>query len=133
MVFWCCCSALSPRDVSISSRVHCVRPTFDLSLWGTKRAPILQDVVVLPDHGALCLRFFFNTPGRELETSESLRSDNQGPLNGGVSNRGVSRSGLVLPFLSSFGTFPIFLGFSRFARGWSGDFPDLSFSSFSAF
>ena len=51
----------------------------------------------------------------------------QGPLNGGVSNGGVSRSGLVLPFLSFFvlfGTFPIFLGFSRFARGWSGDFPD---------
>ena len=55
---------------------------------------------------------------------------------GGVSNGGVSRSGLVLPFLSFFvlfGTFPIFLGFSRFARGWSGDFPDLSFSSFSAY
>ena len=61
--------------------------------------------------------------------------DIQGPLNGGVSNGGVSRSGLVLPFLSSFvlfGTFPIFLGFSRSARGWSGDFPDLLFSSFSA-
>ena len=26
---------------------------------------------------------------------------------------------LFCPFLSSFGTFPIFLGFSRFARGWS--------------
>ena len=41
----------------------------------------------------------------------------QGPLNGGVSNGGVSRSGLVLPFLSFFGTFPIFLGFSRFCSG----------------
>ena len=59
--------------------------------------------------------------------------ENQGPLNGGVSNGGVSRSGLVLPFVSFFGPFPIFLGFSRFARGWSGDFPDLSFSSFSAY
>ena len=51
----------------------------------------------------------------------------QGPPNGGVSNGVVSRSGLVLPFLSFFvlfGTFPIFPGFSRFARGWSGDFPD---------
>ena len=38
----------------------------------------------------------------------------QGPLNGGVSDGGVSRSGLVLPFLS-------FLGLSRFF--W--DFPDL--------
>ena len=59
---------------------------------------------------------------------------NQEPLNGGVSNGGVSRSGLVLPFLSFFGlfgTFPIFLGFSRFARGWSGDFPDSSLFSFS--
>ena len=55
----------------------------------------------------------------------------QGPLNGGV-----SRSGLVLPFLSffcPFWDFPDFLGFSRFARGRSGDFPDLSFSSFSAY
>ena len=54
----------------------------------------------------------------------------------GVSNGGVSRSGLVLPFLSFFvlfGTFPIFLGFSRFGRGWSGDFPDWSFSSLSAY
>ena len=43
---------------------------------------------------------------------------------------------LFCPFLSFFvlfGTFPIFLGFSRFARGWSGDFPDLSFSSFLAY
>ena len=50
----------------------------------------------------------------------------QGPLKGGGFKRGVSRSGLVLPCLSFFvlfGTFPIFLGFSRFARGWSGDFP----------
>ena len=50
--------------------------------------------------------------------------------------RGVSRSGLVLPFLSFFvlfGTIPIFSGFSRFARGRSGDFPDSSFSSFSAY
>ena len=31
---------------------------------------------------------------------------------------------------SWFGTFPIFPGFSRFVRGLSGDFPDLSFSSF---
>ena len=61
---------------------------------------------------------------------------NQGPLDGVVSKGGVSLSELVLPCLSFFvlfGTFPIFLGFSRFARGWSGDFPDLSFSSFSAY
>ena len=51
---------------------------------------------------------------------------NQGPLNGGVSNRGVSRSRLVLPFLSFFvlfGTFLIFLGFflicSGMVRGFS--------------
>ena len=53
--------------------------------------------------------------------------------------RGVSRSGLVLPFLSFFvlflsffGTFPIFAGFSRFTQGRSGDFPDSSLFSFSA-
>ena len=46
------------------------------------------------------------------------RQKTQGPLNGGVSKGGVSRSGLVLAFLSffcPFGTSPIFLGFSRFA------------------
>ena len=51
-------------------------------------------------------------------------------------NGGASRSGLVLPFLSFFvlfATFPIFPGFSRFVRGWSRDFPDLSVSSFSAY
>ena len=55
----------------------------------------------------------------------------QGLPNGGVSNGGVSRSGLVLPFLSFFvlfGTFPIVLGFSRFARGWPGIFPIRPFS-----
>ena len=70
------------------------------------------------------------------QTSHVIAFDDQGPPNGGVSNGGVSRSGLVLPFLSFFvlfGTFLIFLGFSRFARGWSGDFPDLSFSSLSAY
>ena len=33
---------------------------------------------------------------------------------------------LFLSFFVLFGTFPIFPGFSRFARGWSGDFPDSS-------
>ena len=49
----------------------------------------------------------------------------------GVSDGGVSRSGLVLPFLSFFVlsvSFPIFWGFSRSVRGLSGHFPDLSFS-----
>ena len=40
---------------------------------------------------------------------------------------------LFLSFFGLCGTFPIFLGFPRFARGWSGDFPDLSFASFSAY
>ena len=46
----------------------------------------------------------------------------QGPPNGGVSNEGVSRSGLVLPFLSFFVLFCPFLSFWDFP----GDFPDLS-------
>ena len=53
-----------------------------------------------------------------------LLTKTQEPLNGGVSNGGVSRSGLVLPFLSFFVLFcPFlsFLGLSRFSR----DFPDL--------
>ena len=52
-----------------------------------------------------------------------------GEKGGGV----VSRSGLVLPFLSFFVLLGLSRGFSRFARGWSWDFPDLSFSSFSAY
>ena len=57
----------------------------------------------------------------------------QGPLNGGVSNGGVSRSGRVLPFLSFFVLLGLSRGFSRFARGWSGDFPDSFLFSFSAY
>ena len=61
----------------------------------------------------------------------------QGPLKGGgVSNGGVSRSGLVLTFFDLFGTFPdfwaIFRDFPNLS-GDSGDFPDWSFSSFSAY
>ena len=61
-------------------------------------------------------------------TNDDFRHDHldftlvQGRLKGVVSNGGVSRSGLALPFLSFFvlfGTFPIFLGFPRFARGFS--------------
>ena len=36
-------------------------------------------------------------------------------------------------FLVVFGTFPIFLGFSRFVRGWSRDLPDSSLFSFLAY
>ena len=36
-------------------------------------------------------------------------------------------------FFVLFGTFPIFPGFSRFARGRSGDFPDSCLFSFSAY
>ena len=79
--------------------------------------------------------------GWRIACDPSDRPFTQGPLNGGggFKQGGVSRSGLVLPFLSFFvffvlfGTFPIFLGFPRFAWGWIGDFPDLSFSSFSAY
>ena len=51
-------------------------------------------------------------------------SEFQGPPNGGV-----SRSGLVLPFfpfLSFLGLSRLFRDFPRFARRWSGDFPDSS-------
>ena len=39
---------------------------------------------------------------------------------------------LFCPFVL-FGTFPIFPGFSRFARGWSGNFPDSSLFSSTAY
>ena len=60
-------------------------------------------------------------------------NENQGPLNGGVSNGGGFPDldlSLFCPFLSFWdfpGDFPDLRG------GWSGDFPDLSFSSFSAY
>ena len=47
----------------------------------------------------------------------SFRFLSQGPLNVGVSNGGVSRSGLVLPFLSFFVLLELSRGFSRFVRG----------------
>ena len=56
----------------------------------------------------------------------------QGPLNGGVSNRGVSSSGLVLPFLSffvlicPFCPFLDFPDFSGMVRGFSRFVPFLS-------
>ena len=52
-------------------------------------------------------------------------SIDQWPLNGGVSNGGVSRSGLVCPFLSFFVLFCPFLSFFvLFCPFW--DFPDFS-------
>ena len=69
-------------------------------------------------------------------SEHAITAQIQGPLNEGVSNGGVSRSGLVLPFLSFFvlfGTFPTFREVSRFVRGLFGDFPDLSLFSFSAY
>ena len=54
--------------------------------------------------------------GNQKLGSISGKEENQGPLIGGVSN-GVSRSGLVLPFLSFLGLFLIFPGFSRFLPG----------------
>ena len=58
----------------------------------------------------------------------------QGPPNpgGGGFKRGGFPIWTCLSFFVLCGTFPICLGFSRFVRGLFGDFPDLSFSSFSA-
>ena len=83
------------------------------------RYPVLQHIA----------RQLCDTPQKQAPNSFAILSlqasrDIQGPLNGGVSNGGVSRSGLVTcpscfvlfcPFLS-------FLGLSRFFR----DFPNLS-------
>ena len=83
--------------------------------------------------GNICRNFSMQHPSRD---AIFLGHKIQGTLNGGGFKWGVSRSGLVLPFLSFFvlfGTFPMFPGFSRFARGWSGDFPDSSLFSFSAY
>ena len=53
-----------------------------------------------------------------------FRSNYQGPLNGGVSNGGVSRSGLVLPFFSFWSFFVLFCRFLSLSR-FFWDFPDL--------
>ena len=65
--------------------------------------------------------------------SKKIRLKFQGPLNGGVSNGRVSRSGLVLPFFVLFcplWDFPDFSGIFPICSGMVRDFPDLSFSSF---
>ena len=55
---------------------------------------------------------------------------------GGFKRRGfpnLDLSFLFCPCFVFFCPFPIFPGFSRFVRGWSENFPDLSFSSFSSY
>ena len=57
----------------------------------------------------------------------------QGPVDGEQGGfRGLNVS-FLLSFFVPFDTFPIFAGFSRFVRGFSGDLPDLSFCSFAAY
>ena len=106
-----------PSDLNYLELAHTVRVASLQNAVGTKDA--FTNLLTLPQKCIFLSLAFYNA---------------QGPPNGGVSNGGVSRSGLVLPFLSFFvllGTFPIFPGFSRSARGWSGDFPDASLFSFS--
>ena len=61
------------------------------------------------------------------------------PVHSRAAKRGGFKRGGVFPIWTCpslfvlFRTFPIFLGFSRFARGWSGDFPDSFLFSFSAY
>ena len=59
----------------------------------------------------------------QTHLTDTLRSllNQSRPLNGGVSNRGASRSGRFCPFVSFCVLFLSFLGLSRF----SWDFPDL--------
>ena len=65
------------------------------------------------------------TGDRIFATGSDSVSKTQGPPNGG----GPQTRGFPIwtcpSFFVLFGTFPIFPGFSRFARGRSGDFPDL--------
>ena len=68
-------------------------------------------------------------PGESRDLSGPIRAnryairhanrEHQEPLNRGC----FKRSGLVLPLLSFLVLFGTFLGFSRFAHGWSGIFP----------
>ena len=64
----------------------------------------------------------------QCQSCHTLHSENQEPLNGGVSNRGVSRSGLVLPFLSFFVLSRFFRDFSDLLGDGPGIFPIRPFS-----
>ena len=86
---------------------------------------------------ASVLTALFGTPQMTRKSHEKVTSKNsRAAKRWGFKPGGFPDQGLVLPFLSFFvliGTFLIFPGFSRFARGWSGDFPDSSLFSFSAY
>ena len=75
----------------------------------------------MPSREQLELRYLSPCPARPLYDSRAAKRG------------GFKRGFLIWTCPSFFGTFPIFLGVSRFVRGWSGDFPNLSFSSFSAY
>ena len=62
-------------------------------------------------------------PYRATLRSQRAENSNQGPLNGGFQTGGVSRSGLVLPFLSFFGLSRFFWDFPDLRGDGSGIFP----------
>ena len=74
------------------------------------------------------LRIYFARTDSRESFWFALANLSRAAKQGAGSNRGVSRSGLVLfvlflSFFCPFGTFPIFLGFSRFAGDGPGIFP----------
>ena len=141
------------KNLCVFSELHCVEGPFDATSRGT---PELKNRAARDElnngRGRGWAGPYKNrTKKRDKKDSKndpkveqtSPKSFDQGPLKGGGSNGGVSRSALFCPFLSFFvlfcpflsflGLFPIFPGFSRFVPGLSGDFPDWSSSSFSAY
>ena len=105
--------------------------------------PIFQQPFSLPENAQTLAGIAFRAAGKSVQNfpaaskfagklfqqrisdSHSLLEFSSRAAKRGVSNGGVSGSGLVLPFCP-FWDFPDFLGFSRFARGFSGIFPDWS-------
>ena len=107
-----------------SSEIDFFQDSGPLGTGTSVRYPILQHIV----RWTMVVRYPIKTGTKEF--CETIATSISRPVNGGFQTGGVSRSGLVLPFLS----FSVLLGLSRFF--W--DFPDLlgmvrGFSRFAPF
>ena len=119
-------SSTCTRQSGSQSQVYLNLPDLNLSKHGPCPPRGSSLVNILEGQGHTNERAPVFYPLRHAIFPTRERENGQGPLNGGVSNWGVSRSGLVLPFLSffvPFGTFPIFWDFPDLLGDGPGIFP----------